>query len=83
MANAAYTELTKVFTVIGVNFVYTDFTPSTRLAAAACDTISWTSSTSTYCSGALASPIVATIGGRVGTRSFTFTYDGSHILPTC
>ena len=78
VANAAWTEASKVFTVAGLNFLSTDYTASARLSTAECSTLSWISSSSAYCQGALASPLVATIGGVVGTRSFSFTYDGKH-----
>ena len=62
---------------MGLNFVTSDYTPSLRLDSAECSTLSWISSSSAYCQGALAYPLVVTIGGVVGTRSFRFTYDGS------
>ena len=77
IANVAGSQVTSSISVIGVNFAFTDSTPSGRLGSAECSTLSWSSSTSTMCIGAIADPLVVTVGGFVGTVTLTFTYDGS------
>ena len=59
-----------------MSFAFTDSTPSGRLGTAACSTTSWSSSTSVFCTGSVADPLVVTLGGVVGTATLSFTHDG-------
>ena len=77
IANLAWTETTKKFTVLGLNFVTTDYTPSARLGTGECTTLSWVSFTAAYCVADLVNPLALTVGGIVGTKTFQFTYDGA------
>ena len=74
--NIALTQLKSSLSVIGLNFAFTDSTPSGRLGSAECSTTSWASSTSAVCIGSVADPLVVTVGGVVGTMTLTFSYDG-------
>ena len=76
--NIAASVTTSSLSVVGLNFVMLDYTPSGRLGAAPCDTSGWTSGTSVYCMAALTDPLVVTVGGTgIGTMTFSFTYDGA------
>ena len=74
--NVAGSQASSSLSVIGVNFAFTDSTPSGRLGTAGCSTTSWSSSTSVYCEGSVADPLVVTAGGVAGTATLTFSYDG-------
>ena len=76
MANVAGSQVTSSLSVIGVNFAFTDSTPSGRLGSAECTTLAWASSTSALCLGTVADPLVVTVGGLVGTATLSFSYDG-------
>ena len=69
-------------TVSGVSFGAVDATPSSRLGVSSCTTLAWASSTSVVClpSGGqgVAHDVVMTVAAIVGTRTKTFSYDGSH-----
>ena len=74
--NLAATVTTSTLTVVGLNFVFEDTTPSARLDAGACSTVAWTSSTTSFCYAAVVNPLVVTVGAVVGTMTLSFTYDG-------
>ena len=77
LMNVAGSLVTSSLSVIGVSFAFTDSSPSGRLGTAACSTTSWSSSTSVFCTGGVADPLVVTVGGTVGTMTLAFSYDGS------
>ena len=74
--NLAGSVVTSTLSVVGLNFVMRDHTPSARLGATDCYTTSWSSGTGVFCLAALTDPLVVTVGGVAGTMTFSFTYDG-------
>ena len=75
--NSAGSQITHSLSVIGLNFAFSDTTPSGRMGSAQCTTTAWSSSTSAVCIGAVADPLVVTVGTIVGTVTLTFSYDGA------
>ena len=73
--NVVGSQTSGSLSVIGLNFVFTDHTPSGRVGTAECATSSWASSTSVYCVAEVKDPFVVTVGGVVGTMTLSFTYD--------
>ena len=67
-------------TTTGLHFWSTDYTVSTLLAAMACSTSSWSSTTSLMCAGSLDSAggsyVHTTIGSVLSTASTLFSFDG-------
>jgi len=74
--NVAVSVVVSTLSVVGVNFVVSDTTPSGRMASAQCSTMAWSSSSSVVCVGTVADPLVVTVGGFVGTVTLDFSYDG-------
>ena len=77
--NVVGSQTTHSLSVIGLNFVFLDYTPSGRVGTAECATSSWASSTSVFCTAAVTDPLVVTVGGIVGTMTLSFTYDGPDV----
>ena len=76
--------MTGTVTVHGVNFGYSDSTPSSRLDLIDCATTAWASATSLNCyslSGPSSVSTEVTVGGLAGTRFAAFTFDGVARLP--
>ena len=74
--NVAGSQTSSSLSVVGVNFAFQDHTPSGRLGSVDCATAHWQSASSLFCIGAVADPVVVTVGGIVGTQTLTFSYDG-------
>ena len=74
--NIAASVVTSTLSVIGLNFAFTDYTPSGRLGSVACSTTHWTASTAVFCLATVADPMTVTVGGVVGTITLSFTFDG-------
>ena len=76
-------------TIGGLNFGSYSFTPSATIAGAACSTMSWTSGTQMAClvsaQSYSKSLSQATVSALVGTRLFSFTFDGTpqRVLLSC
>ena len=74
--NVVGSQTSGSLSVIGLNFAFTEMTPSGRIGGAECATSSWASSTSVWCVAEVKDPFVVTVTGMVGTMTLSFTYDG-------
>ena len=73
--NIAGSVTISTLSVIGLNFAYANTTPSGRLGTNECNTMAWSSATSSLCIGTLVDPMAVTVGLVVGTMTLSFTYD--------